>query len=107
MPIKVDRDGFVRCRVCGCTECEPCEPPCSWIEGVDKGKRRGPLCSGCAQTLKAMVEWSEGAHRPNVSALLRDFARLRYSVHSRLVRIAKANKISPKKKAPIVPKEKS
>lgn len=29
-----------RCRVCGCTENHPCDPPCSWVEP--------DLCSECA-----------------------------------------------------------
>jgi len=80
--IKVDRDGLVKCRVCSCTEIRPCFPPCAWVE-VD-------LCDGCGQVLKAMVEWAEGAHRPSVLALIREFNRLRKSVFSRLARKAQA-----------------
>ncbi len=40
--IRVDRDGLVRCRCCGCTAREPCNPPCGWYE-VD-------LCTGCSST---------------------------------------------------------
>jgi hypothetical protein len=63
--IKVDKDGLVRCRVCGCTEREPCNPPCLWVE-VD-------LCSGCGNVVATLAEWRESALRPNVAALMREF----------------------------------
>jgi hypothetical protein len=51
-----------RCRVCGCTEREPCNPPCSWaLPG---------LCSVCALAATVLGEWHEVAHRPNIAALL-------------------------------------
>jgi predicted Fe-S protein YdhL (DUF1289 family) len=59
--MKHDKNGLVRCRVCGCTEIEPCDPPCSWVE-VD-------LCSGCWDTVAALVRWREGARRPSMAAL--------------------------------------
>lgn len=62
--LKLDRDGLIRCRVCGCTEREPCNPPCSWID-VD-------LCSGCADAVLALAEWYDGAHRSNKAALFRE-----------------------------------
>jgi hypothetical protein len=62
--IRVDRDGLVRCRVCGCTEREPCNPPCGWLE-VD-------LCTSCASAVLAITGWLEGAYRANVSGLLRE-----------------------------------
>jgi hypothetical protein len=65
--IKVDRDGLVRCRVCGCTERNPCEPPCAWQE-VD-------LCTFCAEAASVLAEWMEGAHRANKSALWREVER--------------------------------
>jgi len=58
------RDGLVCCRVCSCTERQPCEPPCGWDQ-VD-------LCTGCAATVDALVEWVTGAHRPNKAALFRE-----------------------------------
>jgi hypothetical protein len=63
--IRVDRDGLVRCRVCGCTEREPCGSACGWVE-VD-------LCSSCHETLEAMLYWAEVARRVNMTALLREF----------------------------------
>lgn len=62
--IKVDRDGLVRCRVCGCTEREPCCPPCAWFET--------DLCSLCAMAAEALSTWMEGAHRRNIAALMRE-----------------------------------
>ena len=72
-------DSPPRCRVCGCTWEEPCDPPCSWVGNED-------ICSGCVTALRFMVKWAEGAHRANLTALLREFRRLTRSVHSRLTR---------------------
>jgi hypothetical protein len=66
--IRTDANGFIRCRVCGCTEIDACDPPCSWIEE--------DLCSGCAEAVHAMANWAEGARRPNLAGLLREFKRL-------------------------------
>jgi predicted Fe-S protein YdhL (DUF1289 family) len=59
-----DRDGWLRCRVCGCTDREPCVPPCSWVDG--------DLCSRCLAAVEAILEWREGAHRANWAALFRE-----------------------------------
>lgn len=66
--VRLDRDGYVRCRVCSCTEREPCDPPCSWAEE--------DLCSLCASAVDALFHWESGAHRPSWAALRRDVARL-------------------------------
>jgi predicted Fe-S protein YdhL (DUF1289 family) len=63
-PIRHDRDGYIRCRVCGCTEREPCHPPCYWAED--------DLCDGCQRAALAIAEWRDGARRANLSALLRE-----------------------------------
>lgn len=65
--MKYDRDGNVRCRVCGCTEVEACNPPCSW--------REPDLCSACAVTAFVLREWKQGAHQPNMAALMREVSR--------------------------------
>ncbi len=67
--LRHDRDGFIRCRVCGCTEREPCCPPCSWAQA--------DLCSNCHDTLMSLLIWTQSAHRANRSALWREirFAR--------------------------------
>jgi hypothetical protein len=62
--IRVDRDGLVRCRVCSCTEREPCEPPCSWAEE--------DLCSWCSSVAESLADFLEGAHRPSLAPLLRE-----------------------------------
>jgi hypothetical protein len=64
---KWDKDGYVRCRVCGCTEREPCNPPCAWVEE--------DLCTLCALIAEALAEWKTGAHRANVAALMREVSR--------------------------------
>jgi hypothetical protein len=57
-----------RCRVCGCTEREPCNPPCAWMGKED-------LCTTCATAVAALVEWAEAALRANMSALMREYQR--------------------------------
>ena len=64
---KRDRDGLIRCRVCGCTEREACNPPCAWTPGTPD------LCSNCEATIQVLMTWQEGAHRANRAALLREF----------------------------------
>lgn len=83
-PVKVDRDGYVRCRVCGCTEREPCNPPCAWVEtGTRRATKAGisidldDLCTNCADAVNAMVEWFDCARRPSMAALMREVARIR------------------------------
>jgi hypothetical protein len=62
-----DRNGLVRCRVCGCTEADACIPPCSWEPG------QNDLCTTCAAAVDAMVEWANSARRANMAALRREF----------------------------------
>ncbi len=69
--IKVDRDGLVRCRVCRCTEREPCFPPCAWVRGTPD------LCDGCLEAVVAVIAWQQDAHRPSKAALFREVARMR------------------------------
>ncbi len=66
-PIKLDRNGFVRCRVCGCTEEDACSPPCGWAED--------DLCTTCATAAEALAKWMEEARRPNRAALEREVER--------------------------------
>ena len=62
--VKRDRDGFIRCRVCGCTEREPCNPPCAW--------HFPDLCDSCALLVTQILVWWEGAHRPSWARLKRE-----------------------------------
>lgn len=64
--VKYDADGNIRCRVCGCTEIDACLGGCAWVE-VD-------LCSGCAATIGALVEWRRTARRVSWAALRRELA---------------------------------
>jgi hypothetical protein len=68
--IKVDRDGLVRCRVCGCTEREPCFPPCGWRQG------EADLCDRCHEMAYHLRIFMAGAHRFSKAALLREVKRL-------------------------------
>lgn len=67
--MKTDRNGFVRCRVCGCTEIEACDPPCGWEPG------EADLCTGCAEMMRALLRWSVGAHRATKASLMRELER--------------------------------
>lgn len=64
--VKTDRDGLIKCRVCGCTEREACNPPCGWQPGeLD-------LCTSCADAIWELRAWLERAHRPSMRALVRE-----------------------------------
>ncbi len=65
--IKVDRDGYVRCRVCRCTEREPCNPPCGWFDE--------DLCTSCQSTVESLTAWMDTANRANKAALWREAKR--------------------------------
>ncbi|MBK8200716.1 MAG: hypothetical protein IPK75_20455 [Acidobacteria bacterium] len=74
--MKYDKDGNVKCRVCGCTDREPCNPPCAWFRGSD-------LCTTCAEALKhfgawraILKAWREVSHHANLAALTREAERL-------------------------------
>jgi hypothetical protein len=62
--VKRDRNGLVRCRVCGCTEIDACPGGCGWVEF--------DLCSTCNEAKEALLEWQERARRANWTALLRE-----------------------------------
>lgn len=57
-----------KCRVCGCTETNACNPSCSWVEG--------DLCSSCALIIEAVVEWMDVACRANLTGLVREAREL-------------------------------
>lgn len=65
-PVKKYADGTLsnRCRVCGCSKREPCNPPCGWYEE--------DLCTLCALVIEAIAEWLDGAHWANRAALWRE-----------------------------------
>lgn len=64
--VKVDRHGFVRCRVCGCTQFDPCPSGCGWAPG------EADLCTVCAAAAEALREWFENSRRGNIAALKRE-----------------------------------
>jgi hypothetical protein len=70
-PEKYGRGGLLKCRICGCTETEPCNPPCAWASG----DFRGDICTSCADLAQAVAEWMEDARRPKPNRLIRE-ARL-------------------------------
>jgi hypothetical protein len=47
-----DLSGEARCRICGCTENNPCEGGCSWVSDP----QMGDLCSACAPTTTLLAE---------------------------------------------------
>jgi hypothetical protein len=62
--LRHDRDGLVRCRVCDCTDREPCNPPCAWVEA--------DLCSNCWNAVAHVYNWALAAHRFSWVALTRE-----------------------------------
>ena len=63
-----DRNGLLRCRVCRCSDREPCNPPCGW----DPDDNRGDLCTSCSGVIEHMLVWFDYAHRPTKAALMRE-----------------------------------
>ena len=63
---RTDSNGFVRCRVCGCTEIDACPAGCGWADG--------DLCTVCFEAAEALREWRENSRRANLTALLREAA---------------------------------
>ncbi len=57
---------LTRCRVCKCTEMEPCCPPCAWEPGEPD------LCDNCARIIRAVRNWLEAGLRPSWAALLKE-----------------------------------
>lgn len=55
---------MTRCRVCGCTEVNACNPPCGWAEA--------DLCSSCFYASTIIAEWMDIAVRANITGLVRE-----------------------------------
>jgi hypothetical protein len=68
--VATDRRGFVKCRVCGCTEDRACDPPCSWVDG------EADLCTTCGETLLQMRAWFEDCWKPSWRNLMKEAKRL-------------------------------
>ena len=64
--MNTDRNGFVRCRVCGCTEIDACPGGCGWVPGEEN------LCTTCGEAARAILIWRGSARRANIAALLRE-----------------------------------
>jgi hypothetical protein len=62
-----DANGFVRCRVCGCTEIDACPGGCGWADGN--------LCTVCDAAAQALVGWMYDSRRSNRAALWREVAK--------------------------------
>jgi hypothetical protein len=60
--------GQVKCRVCGCTDRIPCNPPCNRVE---EG-----LCSTCLEAARALLYWRQRAFKPGPNALWMELNRL-------------------------------
>jgi len=54
----------MRCRVCGCTEENACNPPCGWAFAN--------LCTNCSSVASAIAEWMDSAVRANFTGLIRE-----------------------------------
>jgi hypothetical protein len=57
---------LTRCRVCRCTEIEPCLPPCGWEHGEQD------LCTNCAEVIRKVQDWLIGGLHPSWAALKRE-----------------------------------
>lgn len=66
---KFDRNGLVRCRVCGCTDLDACANSCAWVDGQD-------LCTTCRDAAAAIREWRETARRPMMTRLLAEVGEM-------------------------------
>ncbi len=60
--------GPARCRLCGCSDREPCLEGCSWVEG--------DLCSTCAVAIEALADYLRVAHRARPRKLIGEAYRL-------------------------------
>jgi hypothetical protein len=62
---------LTRCRVCGCTDSDPCRLGCFWVEP--------DLCSVCSATVANMIEnlcdWVTVAHTPDPTRLAKEVER--------------------------------
>lgn len=61
--IKRDRDGLIRCRICGCTERDACADMCSWVED--------DLCSTCHRIREQLAIYAGVARRLTWASLRR------------------------------------
>lgn len=83
---------MTRCRVCGCTEAEACNPPCGWAPG------QGNLCTSCAYAVNIVVEWMDIALRPNFAGIVRE-AKAQYAAEALLTLPRRKTAPPPQKKA--------
>lgn len=67
--VKRDRNGLTRCRVCGCTEVDACNPPCGWVPG------EADLCTGCDEVVRGIMFCMACARRVNKLAVWREVNR--------------------------------
>jgi hypothetical protein len=65
MVVKRSADGLTRCRICGCTEIDACNPPCGWVE---EG-----LCSTCWQAVAALLRHYDDSRKFNMAGIKREF----------------------------------
>jgi hypothetical protein len=56
----------MKCRVCGCSEFDPCPGGCAWAPGG------GDICTVCFAAAEAIREWMEETRRVNWAALRRE-----------------------------------
>jgi len=66
-PVRI-RKGLVRCRVCRCSDAEPCGQGHAWATA----DARGDLCLSCAIVADRIANWIRWARQPRRAALLRE-----------------------------------
>jgi hypothetical protein len=81
-------DPLQKCRVCGCSHFEPCNPPCSWVKGQD-------LCSACDEAAKDLMSYFRRALHYRPGSLMREVnSRVGRSASGRMVRVPVSRKDS-------------
>jgi len=63
------------CRVCRCTDPEPCRGGCAWVDD------KPDLCTTCYLMIDALAEWYMNAHWPS-------FAQLRHELETVIATMA-------------------
>ncbi len=65
-------DDLTKCRVCGCSQNEPCNPPCGWA------RAKGNLCTSCDDLAGNIREWMQDvAVLPNLAELVLEVLQLK------------------------------
>jgi len=59
------------CRVCGCADNAPCNPPCAWVDNPD-GQNPTPICTTCSDAAQVLGIWSATVPNTNLKRLVKE-----------------------------------